>query len=378
MYSPGKNISKREFLRRSVALSAGVALLPCSRVFSHPGEEQTGIYKRLAMFQEETPGGIMCRICPNECVLREGQTSRCRSKKVYKSQLYTLAFGNPCSIAVDPVEKKPLYHFLPGSRAYSIAAAGCNLACLNCQNWTISQSSPDKTRNYDLPPEKVVEEAVKNSCASIAYTYSEPTTFYEYVFETATIAREKGIKNIVKSNGYINPGPLKKLCTVIDGANIDLKSFNETTYLKLSGGKLQPVLESLKVYRDAGVWLEITNLMVPSWTDKLDEVRSMCRWLNDNGFNRTPIHFSRFYPLHKLEQLPPTPVETLRKAHAIAIEEGLKHVYLGNAPGSDLSDTFCTACGTKAVIRQGYSIAGNNIREGKCGKCDHKIEGVWS
>jgi pyruvate formate lyase activating enzyme len=372
------NISKRDFLKKSLALSAGFMCLPGHAILPDFTSGQQGIYKRLAMFQEETARGIMCRICPNECVLKEGELSKCNNRKVHDSKLYTLAYGNPCSVNVDPVEKKPLYHFLPGSRAYSIATAGCNLVCLNCQNWTISQTSPDKTRNFDLMPEKVIDDCTRNSCASIAYTYSEPVTFYEYVFETATLARKAGIKNIVKSNGYINPEPLKKLCSVIDAANIDLKAFSESTYLKLTGGKLQPVLDSLKVYKDKGVWLEITNLIIPSWTDNLNDIRSMCRWLSDNGFKTTPIHFDRFYPLHKLEQLPPTPVEILNSAYKIAVEEGLKYVYTGNTPGNDIPDTKCPSCNASLVVRQGYRIASNNITAGKCNKCGVKVDGVWN
>lgn len=370
------NISKRDFIKQSLALSAGLICYPCN-AFSGNEEAYPEIYKRIAMYQEETPRGIMCRICPNECVLKEGEVSQCRNRKVHNSKLYTMAFGNPCSVAIDPVEKKPLFHFLPGSRAFSIATAGCNLVCLNCQNWTISQSSPDKTKNFDLPPEKVVQEASKSGCASIAYTYSEPTTFYEYVFETATIARKSGIKNIMKSNGYINPGPLKNICSVIDAANIDLKSFNESTYLKMSGAKLQPVLDSLKMYKDLGVWLEITHLIIPSYTDKPDEIRSMCKWLASNGFNNTPLHFSRFYPMHKLEQLPPTPVEILKKAYTIAKEEGLNHVYTGNAPGNELSDTICHQCKTVVLSRSGFRVSLNLIEKGKCSKCGSIVEGIW-
>jgi pyruvate formate lyase activating enzyme len=256
------NISKREFLKKSLSLSAGLMCFPCESLFSGKDFDQQGIYKRIAMYQEETARGIMCRICPNECVLKEGELSKCNNRKVHNSKLYTLAFGNPCSVNVDPIEKKPLFHFLPGSRAYSIATAGCNLVCLNCQNWTISQTSPDKTRNYTLSPEAVVKECIASGCRSIAYTYSEPMTFYEYVFETATLAKKAGVKNVVKSNGYINPEPLKNLCSVIDAADIDLKAFTESTYLKLTGGKLQPVLDSLKVYKEMGIWLEITNLVV--------------------------------------------------------------------------------------------------------------------
>jgi pyruvate formate lyase activating enzyme len=370
--------SKREFLKKSFVLSAGII---CIRIPKAAGRAVTSEQKanlKLAMFQDETPRGIMCRICPNECVLKEGEISKCNNRRVKDSKLYTMAFGNPCSVAVDPVEKKPLYHFFPGSRAFSIATAGCNLVCLNCQNWTISQTGPDKTRNYELMPEMVVSEASKNNCRSIAYTYSEPTTFYEYTFETASIARKAGIKNIVKSNGYINPEPLKKLCTVIDAANIDLKSFNESTYLRLSGGKLQPVLDSLKTYRDMGVWLEITNLIVPTWTDNTEEIGKMCKWLSDNGFKDTPLHFSRFQPMYKLEQLPPTPVEILRSAAKIAAGEGLKYIYIGNIPGNEMADTKCPSCGTTVVARQGYRIVLNNVKDGKCNKCGKEVKGIWS
>ena len=371
-------ISKREFLKKSLSLSAGLICLPCRALPSGMNAGQEDIFKRVAMYQEETARGIMCRICPNECVLREGELSKCNNRKVHNSKLYTLAFGNPCAVNVDPIEKKPLYHMLPGSRAYSIATAGCNLVCLNCQNWTISQTSPDKTRNYSLSPEEVIEQCKTAGCRSIAYTYSEPTTFYEYVFETATLARKAGIKNVVKSNGYINAEPLKKLCSVIDAANIDLKAFSETTYLRLTGGKLQPVLDSLKVYKEMGVWLEITNLLVPTWTDNLAEIRTMCKWLSENGFKNTPVHFSRFYPLYKLEQLPPTPVDVLNKAAAIAGEEGLIYAYTGNAPGNELSDTKCPSCKTVLVKRAGFRIESNTLSEGKCNKCGQSIDGIWN
>jgi pyruvate formate lyase activating enzyme len=372
------NISKRDFIKKSLYASAGLICLPCNASMEviMPGKDD--IYKKTAMFQEETARGIMCRICPNECVLKEGELSKCNNRKVYKSKLYTLAYGNPCSANVDPVEKKPLYHFLPGTRAFSIATAGCNLVCLNCQNWTISQTSPDKTRNFDMMPQHVVNECIANACKSIAYTYSEPVTFYEYTFETATLAREAGIKNIIKSNGYINTEPLKKLCNVIDGANIDLKAFSDSTYLKLTGGKLQPVLDSLKTYRDMGVWLEITNLIVPSWSDNLIEIRNMCKWLALNGFKNTPLHLSRFYPMHKLEQLPPTPVETLNIAYSIAIEEGLNFVYTGNAPGNELSDTSCPSCKTKIITRHGFRVDSVLITNGKCNKCGTTVDGYWN
>lgn len=371
MKDKGKKISRRCFARQgSLAVAAGfIVPLPSEAMRPAPGE-------RLAMFQEMSAKGVVCMICPNECTLKDGELSDCHNRIARKSKLYTMAFGNPCAANIDPVEKKPLYHFLPGTKAFSIATAGCNLACLNCQNWTISQTSPDKTRNYDMPPASVVKQAVAGGCRSIAYTYSEPVTFYEYVLETAQEARSSGIKNIMVSNGYINREPLKQLCRYIDGANIDLKAFTDSTYLKLTGGKLQPVLESLKTYRDEGVWLEITNLVVPGWTDKPDEIRQMCDWLAENGFTHTPLHFSRFQPQYKLEHLPPTPAGILNKAVEIAREAGLKFVYLGNMPGAGVDDTLCPSCGKKVVDRSGYRIVSQSLREGKCG-CGNIIPGVW-
>jgi pyruvate formate lyase activating enzyme len=378
MYCSEFDISKRNFLKKGLAFSAGTIFLssPCVYAMNFFTDQTADL--KLAMYQQETPRGIMCGICPNECTLNEGEVSVCKNRTVSKSKLYTMAFGNPCSVNIDPVEKKPFYHFLPASRAYSIATAGCNLACLNCQNWSISQIGPDMTRNFDMMPDKVVKESIISNCKSIAYTYTEPVTFYEYVYETAIMARKAGIKNIIKSNGYINTEPLKKLCTVIDAANIDLKTFNETTYLKLSGGKLQTVLESLKTYKESGVWLEITNLVIPGWTDNYDEIRKMCIWLRDNGFTDTPLHFSRFFPLHKLEQLPPTPIEVLNKAFLIAKEEGIKYVYIGNIPGAEGSDTLCPSCNALLIKRQGYNITLVNLSDGMCKKCGKEIEGVWN
>ena len=365
-------ITRRAFARKgSLALAAGV-------ISPLPMEALTPVsHERLAMYQEQSAKGVVCMICPNECTLKDGEVSDCRNRVAKKSKLYTMAYGNPCAVNIDPIEKKPLNHFLPGSTVFSIATAGCNFACLNCQNWTISQTSPDKTRNYNLPPEDVVDQAVSGGCRSIAYTYSEPVTFYEYVYETSRLAHEKGIRNVMVSNGYINREPLTELCRHIDAANIDLKAFTESTYLKLTGGKLQPVLDALKVYRDEGVWLEITNLVVPGWTDKPDEIRQMCKWLADNSFTDTPLHFSRFQPQYKLEHLPPTPVGILKTAVDIAHDAGLKFVYIGNVPGAGNDDTVCPACKKVLIDRSGYRIVTNEIRNGKC-SCGEPIPGVWS
>jgi pyruvate formate lyase activating enzyme len=368
-----KGITRRDFARQVSLASAILIVSPRILKGAKPGSEMVRVP---ALYQQESPRGIMCLLCPNNCVLKENEKGTCRNRVVYKNKLYSIAYGNPCAVNNDPVEKKPLYHFLPGSSVLSIATAGCNLACLNCQNWTISQTSPENTTNFNLPPDEVVAAAIANKAESIAYTYSEPNTFYEYVYDTALSARKSGIKNVMVSNGYINPEPLKRLCKVIDAANIDLKSFSNETYMKLNGGKLQPVLDSLKIYRDEGVWLEITNLMVPGWTDKPDEVRAMCKWLYVNGFQDVPIHFSRFFPQYKLEHLPPTPVSILKTAAEIAKEEGLHYIYKDNLAGSETSDTICPQCGKRVISRKGYTIIENNLKNGKC-SCGTAIPGIW-
>jgi pyruvate formate lyase activating enzyme len=379
-------MDKRKFIKQGILGSGALCCLPyitTGQLFKDKGRGETLSQKltkgsREAMYYEVTPRGVKCMICPNECTLKLDEVSDCHNRINKNDKLYTMAYGNPCAIHIDPIEKKPLYHFLPGSRAFSIATAGCNLACLNCQNWTISQVSPTETRNYDLMPDQVVDESLDNRCQSIAYTYSEPLTFYEYTLDSARIAREKGIRNVIVSAGYINEEPLRNLAPYIDAANIDLKSFKESIYLKLNAGKLQPVLDTLKILLEENVWLEITNLVIPNWTDDFDMIREMCKWLHANGFQDCPLHFSRFHPMYKLTQLPPTPVATLDKAREIALQSGIRHVYIGNVPGTKANNTICPSCKRILVERRGYLITSNMIKDGKCSFCNEPISGVWS
>ncbi|HSO88838.1 MAG TPA: AmmeMemoRadiSam system radical SAM enzyme [Draconibacterium sp.] len=372
-------MDKRQFFKTVFFGAGGFCFCnPVSAMTSEMDSAEVGKkWTKEALFYTETPKGLRCQICPNECDIKEGEAGDCRNRVNKNGKLYSIAYGNPCAIHVDPIEKKPLNHFLPGSNAFSIATAGCNFACLNCQNWTISQTSPEKTKNYDLLPDKVVESCIANNCDSIAYTYSEPITFYEYTYDSSVLARQAGIKNVLVSAGYINREPLLKLCKVTDAANIDLKSFSDEIYLKLNAGKLQPILDTLVTMKNEGVWLEITNLVVPSWTDDLDMIKRMCSWLAKNGFTETPLHFSRFQPLYKLTQLPPTPVNTLKSAREIAIQEGLKHVYIGNVPGLGSESTTCPKCSKTVVERRGYSIIQNNLENGKCKFCSSPVAGVW-
>ncbi len=321
---------------------------------------------------------VQCLLCPNNCVLRPGQLAPCRTRINEDGVLYTIAYANPVAVHVDPIEKKPLAHFLPGSLTFSISTAGCNLHCKNCQNWEISQASPNQLPYYELPPQQVVEQAIKADCKSIAYTYTDPTAFYEYTLDTAKLAHSKGLKNIIVSAGYINEEPLRELAQYLDAANIDLKSFDDRIYRRLNSGRLLPVLNTLKILKENNVWLEITNLVIPGYTDDLDMIRQMCRWLVDNGFADYPLHFSRFHPSYKLPDVPPTPVSTLEKAVEIALEEGMKYPLIGNVWGHPRESTYCPNCGKKVVGRTGFNVTEINITNGKCNFCGHPIAGVWS
>jgi pyruvate formate lyase activating enzyme len=376
-----QQIDKRKFLKLGLTGACGLCAissgLPLWSANPAPEEKGLGKFSREAMFYTPTAKGLKCQICPTQCQIKPEEHGECRTRYHKDDKLYTIAYGNPCAVHVDPIEKKPLFHFLPQSNAFSIATAGCNLACLNCQNWEISQASPLETRNHDLMPENVVDSAKQYDCRSIAYTYSDPVAFYEYTYDTAKIARIKGIKNILVTAGYINKEPLRELAQYVDAANVDLKSFSNEIYEMLNAGTLQPVLDTLTYLKDAGVWLEITNLVVPNWTDDLEMIKKMCGWLVENGFEESPLHFSRFHPQHKLAQLPATPRDTLIKAREIAMAEGLFYVYLGNLPGTDAENTYCPVCKKLLVERKGFTILKNEIVDGKCNECNVLISGVW-
>ena len=273
---------------------------------------------------------VECLLCPHHCQIANGKTGICRSRRNHDGVLVSEVYGKPCSLAIDPIEKKPLYHFHPGTKCLSIACTGCNFRCLNCQNHEISQVNPSDVGQYDLSPEAVVSLCLEHHCPGIAYTYTEPLTYMEYVTDTARLAHEKGLWNILVTAGYVCQQPLADLLPYLDAANIDLKSFSDEIYRKVSGGHLQPVLDTILAMRDAGVWIELTNLIIPTVNDDMDMIRRMCQWLVANGLASAPLHFSRFFPRYQMQEIPPTPLTTLQSAQRIALEEGIQHVYLGN------------------------------------------------
>ena len=325
-----------------------------------------------------TEDGVQCLLCPHHCHLRDGKTGICRTHVAKNHELFTTAYGNPCAVHVDPVEKKPLFHFLPGTDCLSIATAGCNLSCRNCQNWEISQRSPSEITASELFPQQVVDTAIKNECLSIAYTYTEPTVFYEYMLATAVIAKAAGIRNLMVSNGYINEDPLRALAKNLDAANIDLKSFSGETYKKFFGGNLQPVLDTLQILKEEGVWLEITHLLIPGITDKPGQLTAMCDWLASHGFADTPLHFSRFYPMFRMTETQATPLPAIEKARKIAQDAGIRYVYIGNVPGNDAQHTYCPACKKPVIERNGFGVTGNHLIGGKCAWCGGSVAGEWT
>ncbi len=344
---------------------------------------------------------VQCKTCPNNCLLSPGDRSHCRNKVNRDGTLYTMAYGNPCTFHVDPVEKKPLYHFLPGSLAFSLATSGCVFRCLNCQNWEISQKKPEETKDPTGPefrlrpplprsissrelarlslfPEDVVAVTEALHCPAIAYTYSEPTAYYEYTRATCRVARDHGLKNIVVTCGSIEDRPLRDLAPDVDAAHIDLKGFSEDTYRRLNSGKLETILNTLKTYHELGVWFEVINLIVPTYTDDLDTIKRMCAWLVENLGPDRPLHFSRFHPEHKLDRLPSTPIEVLLQARAAARAAGLRYVYLGNVHEvPDAGTTWCPGCRRPVIERDVFSVTAFRLDHGRCRYCGTPVAGVW-
>jgi len=320
---------------------------------------------------------VQCSLCPKECLINPGQSGECRIRVNLDGKLVAVTYGHPCSAAVDPVEKKPLFHFLPGTGILSIATVGCNLHCKNCQNWQISQENPENARAMHLPPESVVRATVDSGCRSVAYTYTDPVVFYEYTLNSCIAAREAGLRNALVTAGYINPEPMARLCKYVDAANIDLKSMSDDFYRDICSGTLQPVLDTLVLAKSLGVLVEVTNLVIPTLNDKDEDITKLCRWIAANLGRETPLHFSRFHPQYRMKNLPPTPADTLDRAKAIGTAEGLHYVYIVNVPEHPGKHTYCPGCEELLIRRVGFSIEPVALKEGTCTGCGHEIPGVW-
>ncbi len=322
-------------------------------------------------------GGVECRLCPRRCHVTDLERGYCGVRENHNDVYRTLVYGLPCALNIDPIEKKPLFHFYPGSTALSLATAGCNANCKFCQNWEISQSRPEQTENLDLPPQSLVDICLQRNVPTIAYTYSEPVVFYEYMYDTAVLGRKKSIRSVMITGGFIESEPLADLIPHLDAIKVDLKAIRRKYYREVVGCELQPVLDGLIQTKKAGIWLEIVYLVVPTLNDTEAEFRDLARWIKTYLGPDVPVHFSRFHPQYLLKHLPATPQKTLETAHGIGTAEGLHFVYLGNLPGHPAESTYCPRCGQILIERRGYRIYQNNLVGNRCPNCQAEIPGLF-
>lgn len=320
---------------------------------------------------------VQCELCPKGCIIESGQSGECRVRVNLRGRLCSVVYGHPCAIHIDPIEKKPLFHFLPGTPIISVATVGCNLHCRNCQNWEISQANPEDSQAVKCSPENLVRLAQERLCPAIAFTYTDPIVYYEYTLDTARRAKEESLRNVLVTAGYINRQPWQRLLEYIDGANIDLKSISDRFYRDICQGTLKPVQQALVWAKSMGVWVEVTNLIIPTLNDSDEELTQLARWVKENLGRDTPLHFSRFVPRHQVRHLPPTPEQTLEKARQIALSEGLYYVYIGNILSRRGQNTYCPQCQEELVVRRGFQVLKNAVKDGCCENCRRQIAGVW-
>ncbi len=328
-----------------------------------------------AMFYEKLDNKkVHCKLCAQSCKISSGKRGFCRVRENRDGTLYTLNYNMVSSEALDPIEKKPLYHFYPGSAVYSLGSIGCNFRCKHCQNWTISQVDVDTSQSREISPETAVSRALQFGASSIAWTYNEPTIWYEYTYDCARLAKEAGLATVYVTNGYITPEALEKISPYLDAFRVDFKAFNNEFYRKMASARLEPVLEATKLAHELGMHIEVVNLVIPTHNDDPEELRAMSRWIYENLGADTPIHFTRFHPYYQLTDVPPTPLETLEMAYDIAKEEGLHYIYIGNVPGSGKENTFCPECNQLLIKRGMFDTEEYNITEDNaCPQCGKDI-----
>jgi len=326
-------------------------------------------YKKLADHK------VKCTLCAHHCEIASGKRGICRVRENQEGVLYSLNYQRLIAEHIDPIEKKPLFHFYPGTQSYSIAAMGCNFRCLHCQNWSISQVRKDIIEGEKVSPERVVQAALHNGCSSISYTYTEPTIYFETAFEISRLAQQKGLKNVFVTNGFITAEALETIKPCLSAANVDLKSFRDEFYRKNCGAHLQPVLESLQKMKEMGIWVEITTLLIPALNDSDEELKDIAGFIADLG-KETPWHISRFHPQFKMRSVPVTPLTSLHRAVEIGKLQGLKYVYNGNVPGDEGESTYCSNCRNCLIERHGFDVVSANLTGNKCSKCGTELEGI--
>ncbi|HNR14257.1 MAG TPA: AmmeMemoRadiSam system radical SAM enzyme [Thermodesulfobacteriota bacterium] len=378
-----RNVSRRDFLAwtaRSACFVCGMGFMHTSSAAAQPltaRAEESHFMREARFYTKLAHGDIECQICPRRCQVSPGDRGFCGNKENRGGVYYTLSYNRVAAAHVDPIEKKPLYHYLPGTRAFSIAAAGCNIRCKFCQNWTIAQQVPEDVEHQPLTVPEAVSRCRHEQCPTVAFTYSEPTAFYSYMYDVAREARAAKVGSVMISNGFIEAEPLTALCRQLTAVKVDLKAFSQQFYSTYCSADLDPVLATLKRLKAIGIWFEIVNLVIPTLNDDPRQIRSMCEWIKANLGPAVPIHFTRFHPMHLIRNLPPTPVKTLELARTIALEAGLHYPYVGNVWGHEGSHTYCPSCKKTLIKRVGFIISENAIVKGACSFCGEPIPGVW-
>ncbi len=374
-------ITRRNFLGKSAKALLGLPLLAGSasvaRCSLFPSEGD-GFIRPARHWRRAGQGRVQCELCPNACVLGPGERGLCRVRENRSGALVTLVYGRLAAMHVDPIEKKPFNHFLPGSSAFSVATAGCNLRCRFCQNWQLSQSRPEDLSAESVSPASLAARARERRAPVIAFTYNEPSIQFEYVMDAASAARERGLRPVIVSAGHISPAAAKEYCRVLSAVKIDLKSFSERFYADVCGGSLAAVQRTLEIVKSSGVWLEIVVLVIPTMNDSPGEIRRMACWIVQNLSADVPLHFTRFHPMYMMQNLPPTPVDTLERCREIARAEGVRYAYVGNLPGHRWEHTYCHRCNRVVVRRSGIYSTENLLRAGRCTGCGSAIPGVWA
>jgi pyruvate formate lyase activating enzyme len=387
-------LTRREFVQKGFLAVLGTGLASCAgpqRLAEITPAKQTdkapptsaaesvptpGLYE--ARYYRQLAGNwVQCEMCFRRCTVSEGGQGFCRNKVNVGGRYYTVVYGRPSALQIDPIEKEPSFHMLPGATIFCTGTASCNNRCLFCQNWHLSQRSFEEIEHMAITPEQTVELAQKAGCDAVSFTYNEPTVFYEHMFDVARVAKQAGLWTLFHTNGGMNEEPLAALLEYMDAATVDLKAFTPEFYQEVSSSRLEPVLRTLQQIHESTAHLEIVNLMVTTLNDNMDDVRRMCQWIRDRLSDEVPLHFTRFHPAYKLTSLPPTPIETLENAAHTADAEGLQYVYIGNCPGHERNSTFCPECGEKIIERMHFAVLSLDVEEGKCRFCGHSIPGIW-
>ena len=367
--------NRRQFLKSAAAAGCLTAFLGKST----PILSKTGATTETAarFYQKLEDKNVQCNLCFRHCLLAPGDIGHCEIRINRDGELKTMGYGNPGAINIDPIEKKPFFHVYPGTLSYSLATVGCNIDCKFCQNWQIAQAKPGEIRTSSLAPKEVAPRAKRQNCKTIAFTYSEPTVWSEYVIDIATAAKKNGVQSVIVSNGTWAPEVLQELLPLVTAIKIDLKSIEPKYYRDVCNGELKPVLDNIIAIKKAGIWLELVNLIVTSLNDTDEDFKKLAQWVKINVGDDVPLHFSRFHPMYRLKNLASTPVKTLDNAAAISKAEGLNYIYIGNVPGHSAQSTHCPRCRSMLIERSGYWVKQNNIQAGKCPKCGIPIAGIW-